>query len=202
MSWQIDPSTKAVTMHRGDTGAYFLTFTGSLGPYEDGDVACYKVKSGETEMFYKEYNLQPAEPNTYERGDGKILVAFLNSTTDQWPNGTYNTEFRVARKPVRNLKVAMVIESEAQTPITAVIDEATCLAYVTGDTGTVTLEYDDSSWSESPALYGITVTGTPAEGDTITVSWNRNADGRPVDGSNVRTVIKSTITINDVIIDI
>ena len=36
----------------------------------------------------------------------------------------------------------------------------------------------------------------------ITVSWNKDADGRPVDGSNVRTVIKSTITIQDVIIDI
>lgn len=201
MSWKIDPNSKAVTMHRGDTGAYFLTFNGSLGPYEDGDVAIYKVKSGNKEMLYKEYNLQPAEPNIYERGDGKIMVAFLNSTTDTWANGTYQTEFRVARKPVRNMKVAMVVTSEEQNPITAEIDEETCLEYVQGTTGSVTLEYD-SGWSEDPEDYGITITGTPEDGDMITVSWNKDADGRPVDGSNVRTVIKSTITIQDVIIDI
>lgn len=201
MSWSVDKNSKAVTMHKGDTGAYFLTFEGSLGPFEDGDVAMYKVKQGNTEMLYMEYNLQPEEPNTYERGDGKILVAFLNSTTDTWAPGTYQTEFRVARKPIRNVKVAMVVTSEEQEPITAEIDEETCLGYVQGTTGTVTLEYDDG-WSEDPADYGITITGTPADGDMITVSWNKDGDGRPMDGSNVRTVIKSTITIQDVIINI
>ena len=200
MSWSIDKNSKAVTMHRGDTGAYYMTFTGET-PFEDGDVAMYKVKQGANELIYKEFNLQPEEPNAYELGDGKILIAFLNSTTDTWAAGTYQTEFRVARKPVRNLKAALYVISEEEDPITATIDEETCLAYVTGVSGTVTLEYT-SSWSEDPANYGVTVTGTPTSGDQIVVSWNKNGDGRPVDGSNVRTVVRSSITIQDVIIEI
>lgn len=201
MAWAIDKNTLAVTMHRGDTGAYYITFTGSNGPYVDGDVAIYKVVSGQTEMIYREFNLQPAEPNSYECGDGKILIAFQNSTTDKWANGAYNTEFRVARNPKRDLKVALVVASEEETPITATIDDDTCLAYVTTTTGTVTLEYT-TEWSANPSNYGITVTGTPVNGDKITVSWNKNGTGRVMDGDNVRTVIKSTITIQDVIIDI
>ena len=198
MSWSVDKNTTAVTMHKGDTGAYYVTFQGDNGAYEDGDVAIYKVVSGQEEKIYREFNLNPETPNSYELGDGKILIAFQNSTTDRWATGTYNTEIRVARNPKRNVKVAMIVDSEA---ITAEINEATCLAYVTSDTGTVTLEYT-TSWSASPANYGITVTGTPVSGDTITVSWNKKGDGRVMDGDNVRTVVKSTITINDVIIDI
>ena len=201
MAWHVDPNTFAVTMHRGDTGAYYMTVEGSSGPFEDGDVAIYKVVNGPNVLIYKEFNLQPEEPNVYECGDGKFLIAFLNSTTDQWPAGTYKTEIRVARKPIRDVKVAMVVSSEEADPITAEIDEATCLAFVTGDTGTVTLTYT-TEWSGSLSDYGITVTGTPVNGDRITVSWNKNGDGHVMDGSNVRTIVESTITINDVIIEI
>ena len=201
MSWAIDPNTYAVTMHRGDTGAYYITFEGSSGAYEDGDTAIYMVKSGQTEMIYKEFNLQPETPNSYELGDGKILIAFQNSTTDTWAAGQYNTEFRVARNPKRDVKVAMKVTSEEDDPITATIDEDTCLAYVTTKTGTVTLAYT-TEWSESPSSYGITVTGTPVSGDQITVSWNKDGTGRVMDGDNVRTVIKSSITIQDVLIEI
>lgn len=201
MAWTIDTNTCAVTMHRGDTGAYYVTFEGSEGAYEDGDTAIYMVKQGQEELIYKEYNLNPATPNSYECGDGKILVAFQNSTTDTWAAGSYSTEFRVARNPKRDLKVALKVTSEEAEPITAAIDEDTCLAYVTTDTGTVTLTYT-TEWSASPASYGITVTGTPVNGDQITVSWNKNGTGRVMDGDNVRTVIKSSITIQDVLIEI
>ena len=199
--WAIDTNTGAVTMHRGDTGAYYVTFEGTEGAYEDGDTAIYMVKQGQNELIYKEYNLQPETPNSYECGDGKILVAFQNSTTDTWAAGQYATEFRVARNPKRDLKVALVVTSEEDDPITATIDEDTCLAYVTTDTGTVTLSYT-SAWSANPANYGITVSGTPVSGDQITVSWNKNGTGRVMDGDNVRTVIKSSITIQDVLIEI
>ena len=197
MAWSVDKNTLAVNMHRGDTGAYYVQMTGSYGPYEDGDVAIYEVKSGSEILIYREFNLQPEEPNIYELGDGKFLIAFLNSTTDRWPAGTYATEIRVARHPVRNLKVAMVVDSG----ITAEIDEDICLAYVEEVSGTVVLEYT-TDWSADPADYGITITGTPDDGDTITVSWNKDGDGRVKDGNNVRTVVKSSITINDVIIEI
>ena len=85
--------------------------------------------------------------------------------------------------------------------ITAEIDEDICLAYVEEVSGTVVLEYT-TDWNADPADYGITITGTPDDGDTITVSWNKDGDGRVKDGNNVRTVVKSSITINDVIIEI
>ena len=146
MAWSVDKNTLAVNMHRGDTGAYYVQMTGSHGPYEDGDVAIYEVKSGSEILIYREFNLQPEEPNIYELGDGKFLIAFLNSTTDRWPAGTYNTEIRVARHPVRNLKVAMFVDSG----ITAEIDEDICLAYVEEVSGTVVLEYT-TDWNHRNA---------------------------------------------------
>ena len=206
MSWSFDKNTMAVTMHKGDTGAYYATAVrGSRSDWEDGDTAIYEVVQGRTVKIHREFNLQPAVPNDIELGDGKFLISFVNSDTDTWAAGTYTSEIRIARNPKRNVKVSMAVttaeRSGGATAITAEIDEETCLAYVDDTTGTVTLSYT-TGWSESPANYGITVTGTPVSGDKITVSWNKDGDGRVVDGDNVRTIIRSSVTINDVIIDI
>ena len=45
-----------------------------------------------------------------------------------------------------------------------------------GDSGTLTLSYT-SSWSEDPADYGITVVGTPENGDSIVVEWVKEIRG-------------------------
>lgn len=203
MSWSLDKNSMAVTMHRGDTGAYYCTAMRASGnEWEDGDVAIYKVvRQDRREMIYREFNLQPAVPNSLELGDGKFLIAFLNSDTDTWEAGTYNTEIRIARRPRRNNKVSLALTLQESSEITAAINEETCLAFVAEDTGTVTLTFT-SSWSGNLSDYGITVTGTPVSGDMITVSWNKNGDGRVADGANVRTIIRSTITIQDVYIDI
>ena len=199
MSWSIDKNTMAVTMHKGDTGAYLVKLTRKSGEaWEDGDVAIYEAFQGSDVKIHREFNLQPEVPNEIEKGDGEFLIAFTNSDTDTWAAGTYNTEIRTVIRPIRNNKVDLYVDSDE---ITAEIDEDTCLAYVTTVTGTVTMTYS-SDWDEDPNDYGVTVTGTPEEGDTITVSWTKEADGRVVNGDNVRTVIKSTITINDVKIDI
>lgn len=42
---------------------------------------------------------------------------------------------------------------------------------VSGEAGTYVFTYDGSAWSETLAQYGISVTGTPAEGDTIKVEF-------------------------------
>ena len=130
MSWSVDKNTMAVTMHKGDTGAYWVTLVGSQGEFDDGDVALYEVKQGNTVYLYREYNLNPETPSEIEPGDGKILIYFQNSTTDTWSPGSYQTEIRVARNP------------------------------------------------------------------------QRDTDNKVVDGDNVRTVIKSTLTIQDVLINI
>lgn len=59
--------------------------------------------------------------------------------------------------------------------ITATIDRATFIEYVTGST-TITLTYT-TEWSEDPELYGITVNGTPIAGDQITVVYEKEARG-------------------------
>ena len=87
--FQIDPNTCAVTMHKGDTGAYDVTLSRSDGePFTENDVAIYKVTLGTTEMIRREYALD-GETN------GKITIAFHNADTDTWATGSYSTEIRV-----------------------------------------------------------------------------------------------------------
>ena len=130
MAWSIDHNTMAVTMHKGDTGAFWVQLERESGnDFEDGDVAIFEVWQGSTQKIHREYNLQPETPTEILPGDGKFLVSFRNSDTDTWAAGSYNTEIRVSINPVRS-------------------------------------------------------------------------SGKVVDGDTVRTIIKSTITILDVLIDI
>lgn len=59
--------------------------------------------------------------------------------------------------------------------ISAELDRDTFVAYVESS-GTITLSYT-TEWSASPALYGITVTGTPANGDSIVVVYVKENRG-------------------------
>ena len=58
---------------------------------------------------------------------------------------------------------------ERENPITATLNEETFKAYVSAS-ATITLSYA-SSWSADPALYGVTVTGTPVNGDVIVITY-------------------------------
>lgn len=68
--------------------------------------------------------------------------------------------------------LAMDVESE---DITATIDRDTFVGVVS-ESGTTVLTYT-SSWSADPATYGITVTGTPSNGDKITVVYVKEVRG-------------------------
>ena len=63
-------------------------------------------------------------------------------------------------------------EGEEPAPaITAEINWETFLTYVENPASiTVTLEYTDA-WSANPSLYGVTVTGTPVNGDEIVITY-------------------------------
>lgn len=103
MSWKIDPNTSAITMHKGDTGAYYVQLDRENGDsFVQGDVAIYEVKQGATVKIHREYELQPETPTDIELGNGKFLIAFRNSDTDSWSSGTYRTEIRVALNPIRS----------------------------------------------------------------------------------------------------
>lgn len=101
--WSVDKSTMAVTMHKGDTGAYWVQLErGSGSDFEQGDVAIYEVWQGKTMLVHKEFQLQPETPTDTEPGDGKFLISFRNSDTDTWAATTYTTEIRVSLNPVRS----------------------------------------------------------------------------------------------------
>lgn len=94
----IDPNTSAVTMHKGDTGAYYVTLTRSSGEdFGENDRALYTIKQGANVIIEREYALDDAE-----LGNGKFLIAFRNSDTDTLPSGNYNTEIRVVINPIRS----------------------------------------------------------------------------------------------------
>ena len=71
--------------------------------------------------------------------------------------------------------IEMTVTSTATPEISAELDRDTFVAYQQ-TSGTVTLTYT-TAWSEDPTLYGITVTGTPASGDTIVVVYTAEERG-------------------------
>lgn len=96
--FQFDPENSSISMHRGDTGAYYVQCRRSSGkPFGEGDVALYTVKSGSEVKIQREYALDDDEG----AGNGRFLVAFRNSDTDTWPAGSYSTEIRVVINPIR-----------------------------------------------------------------------------------------------------
>ena len=89
-------------MHRGDTGAYWVQLDKDSGDdFEEGDVAIYEVCKDGVAKIHREYALQPETPTEICPGDGKFLVAFVNSDTDTWASGQYDTEIRVVLNPSR-----------------------------------------------------------------------------------------------------
>lgn len=69
--------------------------------------------------------------------------------------------------------VEMAVSSES---ITATINEATFLSAVGQVSGVMIFTYS-GSWDYTPGTYGITVTGTPETGDTITVTYQAEVRG-------------------------
>jgi len=108
MAWDVNEDTMAVTMHKGNTLAYWvqLTLDGLTGVENDefvaGDVAIYEVWNGNTRLIHREFDLQPSTPTDIEPGDGKFLIAFVNSDTDTWAEGTYDSEICMVLNPVRS----------------------------------------------------------------------------------------------------
>ena len=103
MAWSVDKETMAVTMHKGDTGAYWVRLARISGKdFEEGDVAIYEVWQAQRRLVHREFDLQPSEPTDICPGDGKFLISFRNADTDTWASGTYSTEIRVSLNPVRS----------------------------------------------------------------------------------------------------
>lgn len=93
----------AITMHRGDTGAFLGRASREDGEdFVTGDVALFTVRNGAgANLIEREYALDDDEG----LGNGRFLVVFHNYDTDDpelWPAGTYQTEMRVVVHPYRD----------------------------------------------------------------------------------------------------
>lgn len=84
---------------------------------------------------------------------------------------------------VLNMVVTAVERAE---PITATFDPDTFKEYVL-ESGTTTLVYT-TDWSEDPALYGVTVSGTPVSGDVITITYVKEERGEILVSNPTRLV--------------
>lgn len=112
--FEINRDTSVVTMHKGDTGAYYVTLRRTNGaPFEAGDVALYTVKQGATTVMEREFPLDDDDG----AGNGRFLIAFRNSDTDSLASGTYSTEIRVVMNPKRT--GAAVVDGDNVRTITA-----------------------------------------------------------------------------------
>ena len=74
-----------------------------------------------------------------------------------------------------NMTVSLVPRQEGEDGMTASIDRDTFVEYVT-QSGTITLSYT-TDWSADPALYGVTITGTPLSGDQIVIVYVKENRG-------------------------
>lgn len=77
-------------MHRGDTGAFVVRCTRKTGTaWTEYDRMLFTVRNGNGEIVMQRiYRLDT------DLGNGRALIQFHNSDTDQWENGTYNAERR------------------------------------------------------------------------------------------------------------
>jgi len=92
MSWSIDKNTNTITMHKGDTGAYYVRLTKRSGTdFEEGDVAIWTVKQGSNVRIEREFPLNDDEG----LGNGRFLISFRNSDTDSLPTGAYTHGIKV-----------------------------------------------------------------------------------------------------------
>lgn len=109
----IDPNNSAITMHKGDTGAYYVNLTRSSGEaFGENDRALYTVKQGVNIIIEREYAL-----NDETLGNGRFLIAFRNSDTDTLAAGSYSTEIRVVINPIRS--EGKIVDGDVVRTITA-----------------------------------------------------------------------------------
>ena len=92
-----------------------------------------------------------------------------------WLSSVRGNRVHVGYVPEVLNMVVSAAPRETGEPITATIDRDTFVAEV-ASSSTINLYYT-TAWSESPATYGVTVTGTPISGDQITITYVKEDRG-------------------------
>ena len=149
-----------------DEAAMVKSVNGEL-PDEDGDVTINTVP------YAQNLESESSQTNTgtfIERSTGGEASV---ESGDAWLT-------RILGNSVHDDYVAESIQmtvtpASSESDLAATIDRDTFVEYVE-NSGTITLTYT-SGWSHTPSDYGITVTGTPASGDVITVVYVKEERG-------------------------
>lgn len=142
----------------------------SILPNEDGDVYMDEVpfadnlRSSQSQNTVGTFNLRTAGGSASIQ-DGPA-----------WLTGIRGNRVHTGYVPeVLNMTVSPVEREAGEDTITAEIDRDTFVSYVESS-GTITLAYT-GSWSADPALYGVTINGTPKNGDIITIVYVQEVRG-------------------------
>ena len=94
----VNLETMEITMHQGDTGSFKIGAARKSGTaWTEDDRALFTVRNQQGEIVMQRYYRLDDQ---YDLGDGKILVEFHNDDTDQWEQGTYETELRFDVSPI------------------------------------------------------------------------------------------------------
>ena len=135
-----------------------------IGPDENGNAAVNKVPLAD--------NL---DSSVKQQASGEFIIRASGGSASI-SDGPADL-LRVMGNSVQEGFVPEVLEisTESESCEATVTDPATFRSAM-GTSGTLVLTYT-SSWSANPATYGITVTGTPGSGDTITVVWEMEQRG-------------------------
>lgn len=87
--FEVNPETKEITLHRGDTGEVIFNITGvTLDP--EVDRVLFSMRNS-SRVIVKQDICIPE--------DGTITVKFYNGDTDQLPGGKYEYDLRIAISP-------------------------------------------------------------------------------------------------------
>ena len=188
---------------------FIIRTTGGDASLMDGDAWLTLIKGTMTHTGYVPQSItmtvtpmaRPTPPEITATLNNETFIAYVQqpgeytiSYTTSWSESPATYGITVTNDPVNGDSITVVWDGEddpemtvnavprqAPESIAAVIDDSVFVAYVQ-QSGTTTLTYG-TAWSADPALYGITVTGTPIAGDVITVVYVKEVRG---------TIIQST----------
>ena len=95
--FDVNYQTGAITMHKGDTGAFKVHATRKSGDdWTDDDRMLLTIRTAAGNIVLQRfYRLDDDEG----LGNGVVEIQFHNNDTDTWPSGQYNLERRYVVNP-------------------------------------------------------------------------------------------------------
>lgn len=184
-------------------GEFIIRTSGGSASISDGDAFALRILGNRVHTGYVPESLMMTVNAETRPAPAAITASLDEATFEEYVGvaGTYELDYldgwsatpslygvTVSNTPVNGDKITIVWDGEndavltvtvvgrtAPPAITATLDRATFVGYVDAS-GTITLTYT-TEWSANPALYGITVTGTPVDGDEIVVVYVKENRG-------------------------